>query len=87
MAKTIIAVVDWHKNLADAIALPNVDNRNGATEIETFPGADALAAALKERGHEVRIWKRESGLGGIRVTPEGFDGTTDPRREGAALGD
>jgi gamma-glutamyltranspeptidase/glutathione hydrolase len=87
VAKTIIAIVDWHKDLADAIALPNVDNRNGATEIETFAGADALAAELKARGHEVRIWRRESGIGGIRVTPDGLEGAADPRREGAALGD
>jgi gamma-glutamyltranspeptidase/glutathione hydrolase len=87
VAKTIVAVVDWHKSLADAIALPNVDNRNGATEIEAFPGADALAKALEARGHQVRVWKRESGLGGILVTPRGYEGAYDPRREGAALGD
>jgi gamma-glutamyltranspeptidase / glutathione hydrolase len=87
VAKTIVAIVDWRKDLADAIALPNVGNRNGATEIETFPGAVDLAAALKERGHEVRIWRRESGIGGILVTPDGLEGATDPRREGAALGD
>jgi gamma-glutamyltranspeptidase / glutathione hydrolase len=87
VAKTIVAVVDWKKNLADAIALPNIDNRNGATEIESFAGADALAAALKARGHEVRVWKRQSGIGGIRVTRDGLEGAADPRREGAALGD
>jgi gamma-glutamyltranspeptidase / glutathione hydrolase len=87
VAKTIVAIVDWRKDLADAIALPNVGNRNGATEIETFPGAVDLAAALQERGHEVRIWRRESGIGGILVTPDGLEGATDPRREGAALGD
>ena len=54
VAKTIVAVVDWHKNLADAIALPNVDNRNGATEVETFPGSDALAASLTARGAILR---------------------------------
>jgi gamma-glutamyltranspeptidase/glutathione hydrolase len=83
----IVAIADWHDTLAQAIALPNVDNRNGPTEIETFAGSDALAAALKARGHDVRVWKRESGLGGILVTPDGFEGVADPRREGAALGD
>ena len=87
VAKTIVAIVDWKKDLADAIALPNIGNRNGATEVEAFPGAEALAAALTERGHEVRIWRRESGIGGILVTQDGLDGATDPRREGAALGD
>ncbi len=87
VAKVIVAVVDWHDGLAQAIARPNLDNRNGPTEIETFAGTDALAAALKERGHDVRVWRRESGLGGILVTPQGYEGAVDPRREGAALGD
>jgi len=85
IAKTIIAVVDWKKSIADAIALPNVDNRNGATEIEA--DQPALAAALEARGHRMKLWRRASGLGGIAVTPEGLVGAVDPRREGAALGD
>ncbi len=87
VAKTIVGVLDWKLSLAAAIALPNVGNRNGATEIETFPGSDALAAALTARGHDMRVIRRESGLGGIRVTPDGLEGAVDPRREGAALGD
>ncbi len=87
VAKTIIAVIDWHKDLAGAIALPNLDNRNGATEIEAGPGAAALSAALTARGHDVRVTRRESGIGGILVTPQGLEGAFDPRREGAALGD
>ncbi len=87
IAKTIIAVVDWQKDLTSAIALPNLGNRNGPTELEIAPGSDAIAAALKARGHEVREWKRASGLGGIAVTPQGLVGAFDPRREGAALGD
>jgi gamma-glutamyltranspeptidase/glutathione hydrolase len=87
VAKTIVGVVDWKDDLATAIALPNVGNRNGATEIEDGPDAAALASDLAARGHDLRVWKRESGLGGILVTPEGLEGATDPRREGAALGD
>lgn len=87
IAKTIIAVLDWNKEIADAIALPNIGNRNGATEIEAAPGTDTIAAALRARGHEVRVWRRASGLGGIAVTPHGLVGAVDPRREGAALGD
>ena len=87
VAKTIIAVVDWNKDIGAAIALPNVGNRNGATEVEGGSAGDAIAAALTARGHEVRVWKRASGLGGIEVTPDGLVGAVDPRREGAALGD
>ncbi len=88
VAKTIIGVIDWHMSLKDAIALPNVDNRNtGPTEIERFAGAQDLAQALEAMGHTVRIWGRDSGLGGILVTKDGLEGAVDPRREGAALGD
>jgi len=81
------AVVDWHEDIGAAIALPNVGNRNGPTEIEAGPGAPALEAALEARGHVVKVNRRQSGLGGIEVTPTGFIGAADPRREGAALGD
>ncbi|MGH7089524.1 MAG: gamma-glutamyltransferase [Stellaceae bacterium] len=87
VAKTIVAIVDWHDGLKAAIARPNVGNRNGPTEIEAGPDAPALAAALERMGHVVRISRRASGLGGILVTPEGYEGASDPRREGAALGD
>ena len=87
VAKTIIGVVDWHMSLKNAIALPNVDNRNGPTELENFPAAPALQRALQGMGHTVRMWERESGIGGILVTKSGLEGAVDPRREGAALGD
>ncbi len=87
VAKAIIGIVDWHMSLKDAITLPNVDNRNGPTEIETYGGAPALGQALEAMGHTIRVWRRESGLGGILVTKQGLEGATDPRREGAALGD
>jgi gamma-glutamyltranspeptidase / glutathione hydrolase len=87
VAKTIIAVLDWRYDMAAAIELPNDGNRNGATEIEAGPSALSMAAALKARGHVVRLSDRPSGLAGIRVTPQGYEGAADPRRDGAALGD
>jgi gamma-glutamyltranspeptidase / glutathione hydrolase len=87
VAKTIIAVLDWRYDMAAAIELPNDGNRNGATEIEAGPSALSMAAALKARGHVVRLSDRPSGLAGIRVTPRGYEGAADPRRDGAALGD
>ena len=87
VAKTIVGMIDWHKDLEAAIALPNIDNRNGATEVEERPDTAALAAALAARGHVVQMSRRQSGLGGIAVTRAGLVGAFDPRREGAALGD
>lgn len=87
VAKTLVAVLDWHYGMQQAMDLPNISNRNGATDIEATQDADTLAAALTAAGHEVRRTGRLSGLSGIRVTPQGFDGAADKRRAGTALGD
>ena len=68
-------------------ALPNVGNRNGATDLEAGTAAEALAEPLTALGHEVNIRDLNSGLHGIQVTPDGLIGGADPRREGIALGD
>jgi gamma-glutamyltranspeptidase / glutathione hydrolase len=87
VAKTVVAVLDWGYDIAAAIDLPNLGNRNGATEIEAGPSAAAMAAALAALGDKVAITDRPSGLTGILVTPRGLEGAADPRRDGAALGD
>jgi len=87
VAEALIAVLDWHQDIAHAVALLHVGNRNGATEIENGPGAETLADALRARGHEVRIHPFVSGLHGIERTRRGLEGGADPRREGVALGD
>ena len=87
VAKTIIGVLDWHQDIQHAIDLPNDGNRNAATEIEAGPEAAAMEAALRERGHKVKISDRPSGLTGIEVGPRGLEGAADPRRDGIAVGD
>lgn len=87
VAKTIIAVIDWHYDLQAAMDLPNDGSRNGATEIEAGPDAPSMASALKALGHKVQISDRPSGLTGILVTRKGLTGAADARREGEALGD
>lgn len=88
VAKTLVATLDWHYPMQQAMDLPNISNRNtGATDVEAIPAADGLAAALKADGHDVHRIGRDSGLSGIRVTKQGFDGAADDRRAGTALGD
>jgi gamma-glutamyltranspeptidase/glutathione hydrolase len=87
VAKTLVATLDWNYPMQRAMDLPNVGNRNGATEVEAKPEADALAATLAAEGHEIHRVGRDSGLSGIRVTQQGFDGAADDRRAGTALGD
>ncbi|TNE60034.1 MAG: gamma-glutamyltransferase [Alphaproteobacteria bacterium] len=84
VAKVIVGVVDWNLDLQSAINLPNVINQNGPTRVEDRPDTMALSTALEAMGHEVSRTELMSGLNGIRLTPRGFDGGADPRRDGTA---
>jgi len=87
VVKTLIAVLDWNLNPQAAADLPNLANRNGATELEKGSALEALAPALEAMGHEIRITGMTSGLAVIAVTPESLLGGADSRREGVAVGD
>jgi gamma-glutamyltranspeptidase/glutathione hydrolase len=87
VAQTIIAALDWGYDIQAAIDLPRIVNRNGPTELEKGTGAEELAPALKNLGHEVRIRPMTSGLHGIRIFGNRITGGADQRREGVALGD
>jgi gamma-glutamyltranspeptidase / glutathione hydrolase len=87
VSKTLIGLLDWKLGMQAAIDLPNHVNRNGSTELEKNTPLAGHADALRRLGHDVRIGSLTSGLHGIRVTPHGFDGGADRRREGVALGD
>jgi len=91
VAKVLVGTLDWGLNMQEAIALPNFGSRNGPTELEAgrFPAAEI--AALKARGHSIRIGEQTSGLQGVqRIEIHGVPlwfGGADPRREGVAKGD
>lgn len=92
VVKALVGVLDWDLDPQTAINMPNHVNRNGVTEIESGPNAEALKAGLEALGHEVSI-KGEgsfgglsSGLQGIRVRRNGIEGAADPRRTGNAIG-
>ena len=92
VTRVVLGVLDWDMDIQQAIARPNVINRNGATELEQgVPGFEAwltdVTKGLEARGHEVRPRDLNSGIQGIVVTPEGYIGGADPRREGLVLGD
>ncbi len=92
VAKTVIAVLDWHLDIQSAIDLPNLVARGGVVELEADTPLAGLEPQLRAMGHEVRLRALESGLHGI-VIRRGDDGRTvleggaDPRREGVAVGD
>jgi gamma-glutamyltranspeptidase/glutathione hydrolase len=87
VTKTLIGLIDWKLGMQAAIDLPTHVNRNGTTELEKGTPLEERADGLRRLGHDVKIRTLTSGLHGIRVTPYGYDGGADRRREGEALGD
>lgn len=85
--QTLSALIDGDLSMPEAIALPHFFNGNGATQLEKGTSIEALAPPLAAMGHQLQIRELESGLNGIRRVPAGYEGGTDHRREGVALGD
>ena len=85
--KTIIALIDWGLDPAQASALVNFGSVEKAVLLEPGVAWDDLATSLAAMGHEVRRVPLTSGEHVIAITPEGLEGGADPRREGVALGD
>jgi len=88
VAKTIIATLDWKKNIQTAINMPHFVNRNGTTDLEKGTAIESLKPSLEKLGHKVRLRKLTSGLHGIFISKNGWlFGGADQRREGTAIGD
>jgi gamma-glutamyltranspeptidase/glutathione hydrolase len=87
VSQTLIGLIDWHMDMATAISQPHVSARNGVMQIEKDKGLEPLIPALQALGHEVKPQGMESGLNGIRVRADGYEGAADPRREGSVGGD
>ena len=85
--KTILALLDWRMDAAEAAALLNFGSTEDVVFMEPGEAWDDLAASLEAKGHKVRRRDMTSGEHIIAVTPDGLEGGADPRREGVALGD
>jgi gamma-glutamyltranspeptidase/glutathione hydrolase len=91
VAQAIVSVVDWRRNVQDAVAAPHFLSRGGPLELEEGTELEQYAEALRALGHEVRLLNLNSGLHGIAIeyadSGRALYGGVDPRREGIALGD
>jgi gamma-glutamyltranspeptidase / glutathione hydrolase len=87
VAKTLISILDWRMDPQQAVDFANFGSRNGPTELEKGSEAESWAAALTAKGHEVRLIDMTSGTQAIVVSPVGYIGGADGRREGVAIGD
>ncbi len=85
VTRAVIGLIDWDLSMQASFDLGNVHNRNRITDLEKGTNAEAFATQFKAMGHKVRIGKITSGLHGIRITKNGFDGGADTRREGMVI--
>jgi gamma-glutamyltranspeptidase / glutathione hydrolase len=87
VAKTLVAILDWNRDPQEAVDMANFGSRNGPTELEAGTEAEQWKAALEAKGHQVDLGDMTSGTQAIVVTPQGYIGGADSRREGVAIGD
>jgi gamma-glutamyltranspeptidase/glutathione hydrolase len=85
--QALIGVLDWNLPVSAAIALPRVIRANGPTELEVGTPLAGHATGLRAMGHQVQVRVHEGGLTGIRRAGDGWEGSADPRRDGAARGE
>lgn len=86
VVKALVAHLDWGLDVQQAISLGNINNRNGATELEKGTSLAFQKSALEALGHKVTVKPITSGLHGLSVSRDGLKGGADPRREGLVMG-
>jgi gamma-glutamyltranspeptidase / glutathione hydrolase len=87
VVKSLISLMDWKLDAQAAAALTNFGSMGDGAEVEYEWRSIMLALRLKSYGHEITADLMNSGLNIITANDDGLQGGTDPRREGAALGD
>lgn len=87
VARSVLGVVDWGMDAAQAVALPHAVSLGGGVDLEAGTPAADLAPALEALGHRVGVRDLNSGLHAIMLRDGALTGGADPRREGVALGE
>ncbi len=87
VTKALIAMMDWKLDAYQASALMNFGSMGEGADLETDWQAVVTGLRLKSYGHSIRIDLMNSGLNLLAVRDGVIEGGSDPRREGAALGD
>ena len=87
VAQSLIAMLAFDRDAAEAAAIPHVSHRNRGTVALESHIAPAISEGLAARGHEIEEREMTSGLGIILIQGDGtLQGGADPRREGLAVG-
>jgi gamma-glutamyltranspeptidase/glutathione hydrolase len=89
VASVLVGLIDGGLDPQAAVSRPHLGSRNGVTDVEAGPQAEARVGALQALGHGTRIFDFPSGTHLIVRSPDGkgWIGAADPRREGEPRGD
>ncbi len=91
VAQAIVGVLDWDRNVQEAVAAPHFIAEDGPLELEEGTELAGHGEALRALGHRVAMRNLNSGLHGITIDyadgGKRLAGGVDPRREGVAIGD
>jgi gamma-glutamyltranspeptidase/glutathione hydrolase len=87
VTKALVALLDWKLDAYQAAALMNFGSMGGTADLETDWQSVATSLRLRSYGHRVNPDLMNSGLNILQVRDGRIEGGSDPRREGAALGD
>jgi gamma-glutamyltranspeptidase / glutathione hydrolase len=82
--QVIVNVLDYHMDVAAAVAAPRLHHQWMPDEVKVEPGfPDEVLAGLRTRGHSVVESIGYTSANSIFVTPNGLLGAPDPRTRGA----
>ncbi|TNE35816.1 MAG: gamma-glutamyltransferase [Alphaproteobacteria bacterium] len=81
----LLGVLDWGMSMQTAINMPHYVDRNSTLDLEKGTVLESRKDALEAMGYKVSVRTLNSGLHGILMTKDGYDGGADPRREGIVL--
>ena len=85
VAASLIDMLANDRTPEQALARPHLSVATpGRVQLEAGRGLEALATGLAKRGHVVEQAPLHSGQAFVRLTPAGWQGAADPRRDGLA---
>ena len=84
---SLISLMDWKLDAYQASALMNFGSMGDGADLETDWQSVLTGLRLKSYGHAIRIDLMNSGLNLLTMRDGLIEGGSDPRREGAALGE
>ncbi len=87
VTKTLVGLIDWQLDAQAASSLTNFGSMGGPVELEYDWNTVFRALKLRNYGHSINLDLLNSGINVIVRRNGILEGGSDPRREGAALGD